>query len=234
MVHDAAGIDEEQRVTHLAEFGEDVRGDEDGFSFLRQNADEVFEFHPGPGVEAGGGLVHDEDLWVMQEGPAKAETLGHALGELVGETVSQGDEVRECHHLLDAAAAFVAGVAERAGVEIEVFEHCHVLVVPEMIWHPSDEGAHLVGVVDHVDATDLGGTHGGIVEGGEHAHGRGLARSICTHESAHRAVRNVEGHSVDGLEGAEVAEEVADGNGDGHGKISDFRSWLNSRWGPGR
>ena len=40
----------------------------------------------------------------------------------------------------DARAAFLAAVAEGAGVEVEVFEHGHVLVVAEVVGHPADAG----------------------------------------------------------------------------------------------
>ena len=157
---DAAVVDEEQGVAHLAEFGEDVGGDEDGFPFLGEDADEVLEFDAGLGVEAGGGFVHDEHLRIVEQRAAEAEALGHAFGEFVGEAVGERDEVGEIHDLLDALAAFLAVVAEGAGVEVEVFEHGHVLVVSEMVGHPADEAAHFGGLVDHVDAADFGASRG--------------------------------------------------------------------------
>ena len=188
-------------------------GDENCFAFFGEDADEVFEFDAGAWVEARGGFVHDEDLRIMDEGAAEAEPLGHALGKLVGEAVGERDKVGELHDLLDSGAAFCSAVAESPGVEVQILEHGHVLVVSKVVGHPADQGADFVGVVNDVDSADLRAAHGGIVEGGEDAHGGGLASAIRSDKSADGTVGHVEGHSVDGLEGAEIAEEVADRNG---------------------
>ena len=152
---------------------------------------------------------------IVQQRAAEAEALGHAFGEFVGKAVGERDEVGEVHDLLDALAAFLALVAERAGVEIEVFEHGHVLVVSEVVGHPADQAADFRRVVDDVDAADFRAAERGVVERGEDAHGGGFARAIGADESADRAVRDFEGDAVDGLQRAEVAEEVVDFEG-GH------------------
>ena len=164
---------------------------------------------------AGSSMI--EHLRVVEQRAAEAEALGHALGKLVRKAVGERDEVGELHDLLDAVLAFGAAVAEGAGVEIEVFEHGHVVVIAEMVGHPADEPADVGRVVDDIDAADLGGAHGGVVEGGEDPHGGRLAGAVGADEAADRAVRDLEGDAVDGLELAEVAVEVVDDDG-GHGR----------------
>lgn len=121
----------------------------------------------------------------MQKGSAKAEALGLAFGEFVGKAIGEGAEVGEFHDFLNAFAAFVVFKTECAGVEIEVFQYGHVVIIPKMVGHPTDEGAYFVGMMDDVDATDFGGAHGGVVEGGQNPHGGGFSCSIGSHESAY-------------------------------------------------
>ncbi len=178
----------------------------------------MLQLDAGFRVETGGGLVHDQNLRVVQQRAAEAEALGHAFGELVGKPLGERDEVGEIHHLLDALAALLALVSERAGVEIQILQHRHVLVVAEMVGHPTDESPHLRRVVDDVDAADFRRAERRIVERGEDAHGGGFTRAVRTHEAADRTVGNLEGDAVDRLEVSEVAVEVLDSKS-GHGKI---------------
>ena len=185
-------------------------GDEDGFPLLGQHPDEVLELHPRLGIEAGGGFIHDEHLRIVKQRATEAKALGHALRKLVGESLGKRDEVGEIHYLLDPLAAFLALVAQRAGIEIQILEHRHVLVVSEMIGHPADEFADLGGMMDDIDATDLRAAERGVVECREDAHRGGFPRTIRADEAADRAMRDFEGHAVDGLEITEVAVEVLD------------------------
>ena len=188
-------------------------GDENGFAFFGENTDEVLELDAGLGVEAGGGLVHDEDLGVVEKGAPESEALGLAFGKLVRKAIGQGAEVGELHHFFDAAAAFVILETEGAGVEVEVFQDRHVVVVPEVIGHPADERTHFVGVVNDIDPTDFGRSHGGVVEGGENPHGGGFSGAIGSHEAADGAVGDFEGNAVDGFQLTEVTIEILDKDG---------------------
>ena len=172
----------------------------------------MLQLDSGLGIESGSRLVHDEDLGIVQEGPPEAEALGLAFGELIGEAVGEGTEVGELHHFLDAAPALVIFETEGPGVKIEILQHGHVVVIAKMIGHPTDEGAHLVGVMDHIDAADLSGAHGGVVESGENPHGGGFPRTIGSHEPADRAVGDFEGNAVNSLQLAEVTVEILDKN----------------------
>ena len=191
----------------------------------------MLEFDTCFRIESGGGLVHDENLWIVKQRAAEAEALGHALGEFVGKAVGERDEVGEIHHLVDALAALSALVAEGAGVEVEVLQHGHVVVVAEVIRHPADEFPHLRRVVDDIDPADLGMAHGRVVEAGEDTHGGGFSRTVGTDEAADRAVWDFEGNTVYGLKGAEEAVEIMDCNGGVAHENSNFKiQLLRKRW----
>ena len=79
-----------------------------------------------------------------------------------------------------------------------------------MVGHPADEFPNFCRVVDHVDAAHFHRAECRIVERGEDAHGGGFSCAVGPDKAADRALGNLEGDSVDGLEIAEVALEVLD------------------------
>ena len=85
-------------------------------------------------VEAGVGLVEEQDLGVEHQGPGQAGALAHAAGDLAGELVLGADEADEVHLLHDDVAHLGLGLlgvlAQREGdvvVEVHRAEHRAVL-----------------------------------------------------------------------------------------------------------
>ena len=76
---DASIVDEEEGVTHFTQFREDMGGNENGFALFCEYANQVLELDACLGVKSCGWLVHDEDLWIMDQSPAEAQPLGHAF-----------------------------------------------------------------------------------------------------------------------------------------------------------
>ena len=66
-----------------------------------------------------------------------------------------------------------------------------------------DHRAHRGGLADHVVAGHLGPPAVGRQQGGEDAHGGGLARPVGAEKAQHRARGHLE---VDAVEGADLAE----------------------------
>ena len=90
LMHDAPLIDEEQRVAHLRQLGEDVRGNEDRRALAGQNLHEIFELDAGLRIEPRGRLVEDQHLRLLEQRAPKAEALGHAFGEAIHGPLRQG------------------------------------------------------------------------------------------------------------------------------------------------
>ena len=210
VVDDATLVDEKQRIAHLAEFGEDVRADQDGFSFLSQDADEVFQLNAGLGIETGGGFIEDEDFWIVEEGPAETEPLPHALAKGVDEAVGESGEVGELHDFGDALNALFPHVTEGSGEEVEILEHRHVAVGAILIGHPADAASHLGGMGDDVVPADEGLARRGVVEGREDAHRRGLAGPVRPDETDHLSALDGEGDVADRVDAGERTGEVPD------------------------
>src|ERR1039457_1393880 len=57
-------------------------GEQYGFSILLQLREDVLQHDGIAGIEAGEGLVHDDEIGIMQQGSDELDFLLHALGQL--------------------------------------------------------------------------------------------------------------------------------------------------------
>ena len=78
------------------------------------------------------------------------------------------------------------------------------------IRHPPDQGAYFLGGFQGIDAVDDNLTAVGYVQGGEHAHGGGLAGAVGTDETDGLAGEEFEGNIIHRANGAEVAHQLTD------------------------
>ena len=105
-------IGEVLRLVHV------VGGEEDGLSELAEARDDLPRLAASRRVEAGGGLVEEEQLGVADERHCDVETALLAAGELAGAIVRLALEPDEGDRLVDVARGGVV-----AGVELERLAH---------------------------------------------------------------------------------------------------------------
>ena len=84
---DLALVDDHHALAGLRDLGQDVRAQDDGVR-ARQPLDEVAGLHDLLRVEAGGRLVEDQDLGVVQDRLRQPDALPVALRELAAERVA--------------------------------------------------------------------------------------------------------------------------------------------------
>ena len=77
-------MDERNLVAHLFNLVHAVRGEENGVSGIAEFDEDVLQERGVDGVEAGEGLVHDDEFGVVQERGDELYLLLHTLGELFG------------------------------------------------------------------------------------------------------------------------------------------------------
>ena len=134
------------------------------------------------GVEAGGGLVEEQDAGPVHDRPGHHQPLGHAARQRrdvglgpVGQT-----------ELLQEPVGRLAGLAARhpevAAVEVEVLPDGELPVEGVRLRDDADDLLGPGRVGDHVDATDEGPPRGGQDPGGEHADGGRLAGAVGAEE----------------------------------------------------
>src|SRR5581483_6888580 len=94
LLDDAAVIDDGHAVAHQLDLAQQVRVQEDGHAIALELLDDEAHVTPADGVEGGGWLVQDDQLWLADQGRGQPEALLHALTEgadAVARAVGQAD-----------------------------------------------------------------------------------------------------------------------------------------------
>ena len=131
------------------------------------------------GVEAGGGLVEEEERRVGQDGAGQVEALAHAAGVATDLHRAVVGQVDAFEGPVDGAAPLAVGQTLQVGEEEQVVAGAGARVEAEV--SAQDEPHSRAGplrVCDGVHAVDGDGPGGGAQEGGAHAHGRALAGAV--------------------------------------------------------
>jgi hypothetical protein len=99
-----------------------------------QLAQDAIEVADGAGVEAGGGLVEEQQARRAEQGLGKAEALAHALGVLAHAAPGGGGEP----HLVEQAGTFAAWHGLEVGKEIQGLEPGEVVVEDDVLGQVAD------------------------------------------------------------------------------------------------
>ena len=89
------------RGAQLLELGEDVAADEDGLAERAELAEQLAQLDPGARVEAGGGLVEQQHLGVVDERVGEAQALLHAARQALDVGVALVGEVDQLEQVAD-------------------------------------------------------------------------------------------------------------------------------------
>ena len=199
VMDDGTSIHENQGIAHFPQFGENVGADEQGFPPGLEQMHQVLEFHARLGVQTGGGFVQNEELGIADQGARQAQALGLPLGKLVDEPRLQLSQLREVQHFVHGGEQAAARNIVCPGEEIQIFPDAGVFVGVEVVRHPADQGAHLMGMVHGVDAVDQDASGVGEFQRGEHAHGGRLSGSVGADQADHLSFPDLEGDAADGF-----------------------------------
>ena len=201
-------VQDGQAVAHLAEFRQDVGGDQHGLAHFPQGAQDGFHVRPGPGVHAGGRLVQDQEGGIVNEAAGQAEALLHAPGEGVHIGFALLRQLHQVQQALRHLFPVRRALAVAAAVEIQVFPAFQVVVDAEEVRHVADVPAGFGRVFHHVGAVHRGGAGGGFQEGGQDAHGGGFAGAVGADEAVEAAVADFQAQAVQGCEVAVALRQV--------------------------
>ncbi len=151
---DLAVVDDGDAVAELVGLFHVVGGEDDGDALLAEAADGVPHGDAGLGIEAGGGLVEEEDLGAVGDGAGDLDALGEAAGELGGVGVGALGEQELREELVGAVGGLGAGEAEVEAVEVDVLEDGAGAVEGVVLGDDADGAAGDGGRGDDVDAVD--------------------------------------------------------------------------------
>ena len=105
--------------------------------------DQVPELTPRERVHAGGRLVEDQQVGIVDEGAAEAELLLHPAGELSGGPRLEGFEAGRGEQVGDAGAPLALSLSEQPAVEVDILEDAErrVEIAAESLGHVGDARA---------------------------------------------------------------------------------------------
>ena len=183
-------------------------GEEDGDALLGAEAVHVAPDRlAADGVQAGGGLVKEEDGGAVDEGGGEVEAAFHPTRVGADGAVGGVLEVDDGEELVDALAAGATAQSEEPRLEREQFAAGLDVVEAGLLQGDADAAAHGARLGEDVEAVDTGGAGGGAEEGGEHTDGRRLARAVLAEEAEDGAGSDVEVDPVDGAHRVEVLRQ---------------------------
>ena len=102
--HDLAFVDDDHLLAGLADFGKDVRAQNDGV-IAGQALDQVARLIDLLGIEARGRLVEDQHIGIVDDGLRQADALAVAFGELPDQLVSDVGDGAALAGVIDARCA---------------------------------------------------------------------------------------------------------------------------------
>jgi hypothetical protein len=182
---DFAAGDDGHAGAELADVVDDVGGEDDG-DVGADGAEEVEEAVALGGVEAGGGLVDDDELGVGEQGLGDAEALLHAAGVGAEGLLARGPEVGLVEQGVDHLVALgLVGDALHDGEVVEHVERGHLGIDTELLGEIAEDFADRVLVLEDVDAVERDGAGVGVLQGGDGAHEGGLAGAVGAEEAEH-------------------------------------------------
>jgi hypothetical protein len=177
--------------------GQEVRTQQDRATFGRQVGDEVQYIADCFGIEAGGGLVQHEHLWVVQQGPHQGHALalpGRETPHQLVDPIGHGEALQQ---FIDLARRHRPIHASDSCRDRQVLAHRESLVQSGVLGDHRRPSTNLVAVGCRVDATYRGASGVRNQDAVEQPRRRGLARAVGAEQGQHLTPTNVDAERIE-------------------------------------
>ena len=179
-------------------------------------------------VEAGGGLVEEQDPRPVHQRQRQVEPALHAARVAAHLAVGRLGQAHALDQLVAAALALGLGQAVQRGLQAHVLARGQERVERGLLQRGADVLAHLRAVRAHLVAGHARRALVGRQQRGEHQHGGGLARAVGAEEAVDLARLHVEVDAVDGARALlELLDEALDLD---RGRVLGDCSWHRQRY----
>ncbi len=203
--------DDDDALTGLRDFGKDVRAQDDRVIAGRgELLDELARLDDLLRVEAGGRLVENQHVGVVNQRLREADALLVALRQLAALAIRHVGDARALHHGLDALRAVSRRHAFDLRDERQVFHDAHVGIERRRFRQIAGAALGFDRLVEHVEAGDDGFAVRGRHVAGQDPHRRRLTGAVGAEKSEDFAALDAEADVVDGGDAAVAFGEVLD------------------------
>jgi hypothetical protein len=152
------------------------------------------------GIEAGRGLVEEEDARPVDESERDVEAPLHPARVAAHDAIRRVDDPDQLEQLVDAGAQVVAGEALDPPLEHEVLSPGRLAVDARLLRDVADRAADAVRLPDRVVAGDERAAGVRLRQRRQHADGRRLARAVRAEQAEDLAAAHGERHAREGLD----------------------------------
>ena len=87
-----AAIDDGDAIAHHLDFAEQVRIEKNGRPSVSLGANDISHQSPAHGIQAGGGLVQENQFGIMNQRLGQPDSLQHTLGKILQAFITMGRE----------------------------------------------------------------------------------------------------------------------------------------------
>ncbi len=174
------------------------------------------------GIDAGGGLVEQQELGLVQHGGGQRELLFPAARQRAGELPLPRREAELLERAVDPFAASVEPMDSRR--ELEVFADGEVPVETEMLRHVAGLALDRFALAHQVVAEAAATAAIGRQQAADHAQCGRLARAVRTEEAADATLLDRQAQPVDHGAWAVALHQVVDVDRQAHGLASAMNS----------
>ena len=151
--HQLAFVDDQHLLAGLFHLGKNMGAENDGV-VAGQPLDQVAGFINLLGIEAGGGLIEDQHIRVVNNGLRQPHSLAIAFGEFAQQLVFHIRHKAAVAHIVDALFQFRAGQALQLAHEAQIFDRLHFKIERRGFGQISDSLFYLEGLLENIESRD--------------------------------------------------------------------------------
>src|SRR6185437_103722 len=188
----APSVDDLDAIAQALGFVHEVRREEDRLALAQQRAQLLPHEVARLRVEAGGGLVEEEQVRIVHERAREHQPALHAAGELFDAARFARLERGELEQRTNAPRRLAGGIAEVARVDGEVLAHREIRIEVVDLRHDAHPPARFARIARHLVPEQGDRSRVGRREAEEHAQRGGLPRAVRAEEPEAFAALEVE------------------------------------------
>src|SRR5665213_332854 len=173
-----SAFDDDHAVADFGQLGKDVRADQNRLFALGQKHEQLAQLHARARVETGGRFVQNQNVRVINQRAAQADTLLHSFRERLEMFLADAGDVGELLNRLNRLRAFFSTQPVGARKKIQILMDGDVCVRGQSVRHVTDGAAREFRLFADGNAVQQNVAGSRLFNRGDDPHRGGLARAV--------------------------------------------------------